>query len=150
MKTLNQVLSSAKNYSRASLAGLLVATTPFIFSGCESSSSDSYSKPKENVAIPGDWTNSKFEIVRPYDHEHTADNTIEVLGVGAVQGATIVLEAYTDRWYPEGNATIYGNGSFRGRVALGGVGKYNNHTIRATQYFSNGKVVDTVSGIVRD
>lgn len=93
-----------------------------------------------------------FQITTPRPNVVVAGEVIEVAGVGADPSGTVEIEVLTNQWYlQDGQARINADGTWTfSPVHLGGQGRYNNHTIRATiiKDGRRGKSV-TVSGIVR-
>jgi hypothetical protein len=99
------------------------------------------------------WPPDGASVIVEQDLTDEADDyrlTIHGTVQGMRPGWTILVEVFTDIWYPQGAATVR-SGLWGARAHLAGQGIYNNHKIRVTLRDESGAAVATamVNDIIR-
>jgi hypothetical protein len=109
--------------------------------------------PPQPPGISIAWPPSGASVIVEKDLTDEANDyrlTIHGMIRGAKPGWTILVEVFTDNWYPQGTATVK-DGLWGARVSLNGQGAQNYHKIRVTLQDEKGTPITSaiVDNIVR-
>jgi hypothetical protein len=138
---------------KSGLLSIVLASGLALTGGCIDDETEKQKEPpKPTGIIPTATTNDAFSIVYPLSGETVQSRYIHIKGVGLNPKGLVNFRVgvHTDKWWDENyKLETSPNWSWQQKVVLGGTGRYNNHRIRATAYYSDGRTeFSEVGGVV--